>query len=71
MKLQGSTIVKATVNEECIACGLCVEICPEVFKMSESGDKAEVIVGEAPEANQDSCREAADGCPVDAIELTE
>lgn len=63
--------MKATVNDECIACGLCVEVCPEVFKMSESGDAAEVIVDEVPEKKQDSCREAADGCPVDAIELTE
>jgi len=63
--------VKATVNDECIACGLCVEVCPEVFKMSDSGEIAEVIVDEVPDANQDSCREAADGCPVDAIELAE
>lgn len=63
--------MKATVNDECIACGLCVEVCPEVFKMSDSGEIAEVIVDEVPDANQDSCREAADGCPVDAIELAE
>ncbi len=63
--------MKATVNDECIACGLCVDVCPAVFKMSESGDKADVIVDEVPEADQDSCREAADGCPVDSIELTE
>lgn len=63
--------MKATVNDECIACGLCAEVCPEVFRMPESGEIAEVIVDEVPEENQDSCREAADGCPVDAIELTE
>jgi ferredoxin len=63
--------VKATVDDSCIACGLCVDVCPEVFKMSESDDLAEVIVDEVPEVDQSSCREAAEGCPVDAIELTD
>jgi len=63
--------VKASVDDNCIACGLCEDVCPEVFKMAESGDTAEVIVEEVPEADQDTCREAADGCPVEAIHLTE
>ena len=30
-------------EEECIGCGSCVEICPEVFQMKEGEEKAEVI----------------------------
>jgi ferredoxin len=30
-------------EEECIGCGSCVEICPEVFHMKEGDEKAEVI----------------------------
>ncbi|MDP3696111.1 MAG: ferredoxin [Desulfocapsaceae bacterium] len=28
---------------ECNGCGSCVEICPGIFKMDETGEKAEVI----------------------------
>jgi ferredoxin len=61
--------MKATVTEECIACGLCVDTCPEVFEM---GDQlAEVIVDEVPEDAEERCREAADGCPTEAIIIEE
>jgi ferredoxin len=30
-------------EEECIGCGSCVEICPEVFQMKEDEEKTEVI----------------------------
>jgi ferredoxin len=61
--------MKATVDESCTACGLCVEACPEVFEMGD--DIAQVKVAEVPEAAQDSCREAAEGCPVEAIRIEE
>lgn len=63
--------MKATVDDSCIACGLCVDVCPEVFKMPDGAEIAEVIVDEVPEADQGACREAADGCPADAIQLTD
>lgn len=57
--------MKASVTEDCIACGRCVEICPEVFEMGE--DIAEVKVDEIPEEYQDATQEAADECPASAI----
>jgi len=63
--------VKASVDDSCIACGLCVEVCPEVFDLPEGADVAKVIVEEVPAAADASCREAADGCPVEAIHLEE
>ena len=30
-------------EEECIGCGSCEEICPEVFRLNEDTDKVEVI----------------------------
>ena len=63
--------MKASVDDSCIACGLCVEVCPEVSELPEGADVAKVIVDEVPAAAEVSCREAADGCPVEAIHLEE
>ena len=61
--------MKAEVTEDCIACGLCVDTCPEVFDMGE--EIAKVLVGEVAEEHQVSCRQAAEECPVDAIVITD
>jgi len=58
-------LMKARVTEDCISCGRCVEICPEVFEMGE--DRAFVKVSEIPEPYQDAAQEAADECPTSAI----
>ncbi len=57
--------MKARVTDDCISCGRCVEICPEVFEMGE--DKAFVRVSEIPQQFEDATREAADECPTSAI----
>lgn len=51
----------------CIGCELCPEICPEVFEMRDDG-LAHVKDG-AKCDELDTCNEAAESCPVDAIEL--
>lgn len=56
-------------GDGCISCGLCADICPEVFRMSEKDDIAEVYVDEIPEELEDSVQEAADDCPVSVIHI--
>jgi ferredoxin len=59
----------AVDQEECIGCGTCEGICPEVFQLSSETGKSQVIkpVG-GPE---DLIQEAIDSCPVSAISWQE
>jgi len=60
--------MKVTVDEDtCIGCGLCAETCPEVFELKD--DKAVAKMEEVPEDLVDSCKEAAEECPVEAIHV--
>ena len=53
------------IEDGCISCGACESICDAVFSIE---DKA--VVDEAAVAdNADSVKEAADACPVAAIEI--
>jgi len=62
--------MKATVDAgACVGCGLCADSCPEVFEMD--GDVAKVIASTVPKNAEDTCKEAADNCPVTAIALEE
>lgn len=52
----------------CIGCGLCVSTCPEVFKMAD--DKAVVAVSTVPNEAEDTCKKAAEDCPVTVITIS-
>ena len=65
-RLERGIIMKATVNEECIGCGLCEGTCPDVFSISDDG-VAVAIEEDVPEDAEDAAQEAADNCPVSAI----
>ncbi|MCD7894609.1 MAG: ferredoxin [Erysipelotrichaceae bacterium] len=54
------------VNENCIGCGTCAAICPDVFDLNADG-LAENIIGDIPDELMDSAKEAAESCPVEAI----
>ncbi len=49
----------------CTACGLCVEMCPEVFEMGV--EVAEVISDPVPLDQMECEIEAEESCPVEAI----
>ncbi|SKA77331.1 ferredoxin [Paucidesulfovibrio gracilis DSM 16080] len=51
-------------ENECIGCETCVELCPEVFEMDDSSEKAVV---KEPESQLDCVEEAIDSCPSEAI----
>ena len=59
-------IKKVWIEEGCTACGLCEDICPEVFKVE---DVATVIEGVNYTDYEEHIKEAADSCPVEVIKF--
>ncbi|MDL2324966.1 ferredoxin [Ruminococcaceae bacterium OttesenSCG-928-A16] len=60
--------MKVTVDRgACIGCGLCAEICPEVFEMDE--DNIATIISQPDASTMASAKEAAGSCPVSAITI--
>lgn len=57
-------ISKVWIEEGCTACGLCSDICPEVFVLR---DIAEVIDGVRYSDYEEMIKEAAESCPVEVI----
>ena len=59
-------VVKYVVNEDCIGCGLCTSICPEVFEMTDAG-VAKAQEEPVAEAMDPKAQDALNSCPVSAI----
>ena len=56
------------LEKACIQCGLCASLCPEVFSL-DAGEPARVTVDPIPDEQKIGVQEAADSCPVAAIEV--
>lgn len=62
--------MQATIDvDTCTGCGLCCDTCPEVFQMGDA--IAKVILNPIPSNRADAAREAAEGCPVEAIKIVD
>lgn len=69
--------MKAKVNKDlCIGCGACAAIVPDVFQIGDDG-LAEVITDNEVKETEiskdliDEVKDAAEGCPTSAIEISE
>lgn len=59
--------MKMVVDQDlCISCGACVDVCPEIFQWDDE-EKAHAVMDEVPSEYEDQAREAAEGCPTNAI----
>jgi ferredoxin len=66
-KIEGNVLGRFYVDDQCIDCDLCREICPDCFGRNE--ELGSSIVIKQPE-NQDEvvlCEKAMSNCPVNAI----
>ena len=57
--------MKYRVNDDCIGCGNCESVCPEVFTVTDGRSNAKEVVPEGAEA---AAEQAKEECPVSAIE---
>jgi ferredoxin len=65
-------IRKVWIEEGCISCSLCQDICAEVFRVDDGEDC--VVREDAPrhfEGKDEEIREAAQDCPVEVIRFAE
>lgn len=58
---------KFFVDKTCIACDACVIAAPDNFKMNEDDGHAYLSKQPSSGTEEEQCREAMEGCPVEAI----
>jgi len=64
--------MKVVVNKDnCIGCGACAAINPNVFKINEEDGLSEVICEDFSKVDEDTLMEAVESCPTSAIEKTD
>ncbi len=62
--------MKVTVDKEtCSGCGVCVDMCPDVFEMEDEVARAKV--SDVPAEFEDAVRESAEACPSESILVEE
>jgi len=62
--------LRAKVDDDlCIACGNCIETCPEVYEWNDDESLAisKYVNEDVPEDLEECAREGLESCPVEAI----
>lgn len=62
-------MAKVSITEDCIGCGACAAIAPNVFEMDPSTMKSKVKKQPEGEEEMDLVKQSADACPVGAIKI--
>jgi len=59
--------MKLTIEDFCIRCGICIDVCPELFEMDFVLDEIHIKVDAVPEDLMDKAKESIRDCAVTAI----
>ncbi len=60
--------MEVRIDEElCTGCGLCEETCPDIFKLNEDKDIAELIKTDYDDYDEECVQESIESCPTEAI----
>lgn len=59
--------MKVRIEDNCTACGMCVDSCPEIFQMGD--DIAEVTMEIVSPELEEAVQQAADECPAESITI--
>jgi ferredoxin len=60
-------MIAKVLQERCGGVGMCVKICPDLFRFQEGSKKATTLFDRVPIILQEKCLKAADSCPNKAI----
>ena len=63
------SVTKVWIEDECTICGVCEDLCPDVFSMGD--ETTTIIEGADLGANTDCIKDAAENCPVEIIKYEE
>ncbi len=58
------------IMDDCIGCALCKERAPDNFEMVEDKNVAQVVAQPTNGDEEEACLEAAEYCPIGALEVT-
>lgn len=59
--------MKLSIEDFCIRCGICIDICPELYEMDFEKDEIRILVDEVPESLMEKAKETIKDCAVTAI----
>jgi ferredoxin len=61
--------MKLIIEDFCIRCGICADICPDLFELDKKNDVMTVKIDEIPEHLLKGAHEAVEGCAVQAMRV--
>lgn len=64
-------MAKVSITDECIGCGACAAVAPDIFEMDSSTMKSSIKKQPTTADEISLSKDAADACPVDAIIVKE
>ena len=62
--------MKLAIEDFCIRCGICIDICPDLYEMDFEKDEISIKADEVPEDLMEKAKETIRDCAVGAIHFT-